>query len=533
MTANLVKSIKEAGQDFEWYPTTTEMLECVKQNMKFHFSGYGNTEHSVNVLDCGAGDGRALKFLSGHGNMYAIEKSKILIHNMDSEIFIVGTDFEQSTLIDKKVDAVFCNPPYSQYEAWATKVIAESNASMVYLIIPERWKNSAGIEDAITKRKGTAKVLGSFDFLSADRKARAKVDIIAIQIYTKRGYGDQEPTIDPFAIWFDSQFDFDKAPEASFNKENFKTTVKNALVTGGGVIPTLVTLYDADMATLWENYNAVSRLDYGILYELGVDIKMLKGSLKEKIVGLKNRYWNELFDNFAAITSRLSVASRKTMIDTMLKNTVVDFTESNAYAVTVWAIKNANKYYDKQLVDLVEGMIGAANITLYKSNMRTFGKEDWRWCHAPEGLDRYALELRIVLHNKGGTGTSGYSWDYTNGLAKRAHDFLSDICTIANNLGFSCDDSSEAFEWSSGKKNEFMTSEDVLMMVKGFNNGNMHIKFNQKFIKKLNVEFGRLKGWLKNKEQAADELNIPIKEIEACFDSNFQLAASDVPLLAA
>ena len=42
----------------------------------------------------------------------AIEKSQTLIDNMPSNVFVVGTDFNENTLIDKKADYVFCNFKY-------------------------------------------------------------------------------------------------------------------------------------------------------------------------------------------------------------------------------------------------------------------------------------------------------------------------------------------------------------------------------------------------------------------------------------
>ena len=43
----------------------------------------------------------------------------------------------------------------------------------------------------------------------------------------------------------------------------------------------------------------------------------------------------------------------------------------------------------------------------------------------------------------------------------------------------------------------------------------------------LNCEFGRLKGWLKTREQAAEELNIDIEDT-AQFGVNLQLAVNDI-----
>jgi hypothetical protein len=533
---NVISKLKENDQDFEWYPTTNEILNSIKKNISIHFGA----DADLDILDCGAGDGRSLDYLKcGRGSLYAIEKSSILMKEMNSDIFIVGTDFEESTLIDKKVDVVFCNPPYSQYEMWASKVISESNAAMIYLVIPKRWENSSMISSVIKQREAEVKVIGEFDFFNAERKARAQVNILSVKLYCSYRYVSDTKSnkVDPFAVWFDNYFVFNAEKEKgeyfSDDKEQFRETIQNALVEGDKLVLTLVKLFNGEMSLLCKNYEAVAKLNPSILKELGVDVSALKESLKQKIKGLKYRYWEELFRNLNVITDRLTTSSRKVMMDKLLANTSIDFTESNVYAVSIWAIKNANKYFDKQLIQLVEEMIDKANIKLYKSNNRTFGKEEWYYCRKPESLGKFSLELRIVIHNMGGisNGDYGYSWEYINNLYKRAHDFLSDICTVANNIGFSCKDDSRNFDWSSGKKVIFKTDDGLqLMEVKAYKNRNIHIKFNQDFLKKLNIEFGRLKGWLKDKYEAGEELGIPVKEVDS-FGSNFQLKSYDVLLI--
>ena len=38
-------------------------------------------------------------------------------------VVIIGSDFHEQTLIDKKVDLIFCNPPYSEFELWTKQII--------------------------------------------------------------------------------------------------------------------------------------------------------------------------------------------------------------------------------------------------------------------------------------------------------------------------------------------------------------------------------------------------------------------------
>lgn len=531
-TAATVENLKRNSQDFEWYPTTQAMLECIKSDLPFYTTGISA---SVNIIDCGAGDGRVLDFLAGDGDKFAIEKSKILLSKHSKDITPIGTDFYQCTLIDKAVDVVFSNPPYSEYELWASKIIKEANAPVIYLIIPERWTESESIKSALEQRRiKDHKVIYKGDFMDAERKARARINIVRIDTRssTNRWNRQDKPTVDPFDLWFDECFPQPKearkeARKAS--KESVKEKLSRELTDGSNLIEVLVSLYNRDMEKLQHNYTAALSLDPSLMHELDIKVSEIAKAVKQKITGLKNLYWKELFGNYESITNRLSSPSRQSIFNKLSGNTHVDFNIDTAYAVTMWVIRNANHYYDQQLVDLVESMVKKANIALYKSNRRTFGDEEWRygWYEKPpKSISHYQLEYRIVLEYMGGIVTSQWSYekDRYHGITEKTYNFINDVLVIARNLGFSSTDEANSFQWESGKANDFhLNKGGTLMSVRAFKNGNIHIKFDQAFMRRLNVEFGRLKGWVKDWSEAAQEMGIPEEEAKQSFNSSFRL----------
>jgi hypothetical protein len=540
-TSTLVKYLRETEQDFEWYPTTATMISVIERHIRTMRVDH---RESSNVLDCGAGDGRVLTALAGkNGNKYAIEKSTALINRQPNDIIPVGTDFHHATLIDKRVDIVFSNPPYSEYEAWAAKIIREANATDVYLIIPQRWESSTAIAHAIESRKAVASIIHAGDFLDAERAARAKVHIIHVDLIgARRSYHAKNPQVDPFDAWFNETFP--KQPEPiEEGQDGLKKAINHEMVSGKTLIETLVMLYQRDMSKLQANYAAASSLDPDLLKELAINHAGLSKGIKERIKGLKTLYWREFFGNYASITDRLTTASRKRILESLSDNMAVDFSADNAYAITLWVIRNANHYYDSQLVDLVEGMVRQANIVTYKSNQRTFRDEEWRYGYCgtttPDGLTHYQLEYRIVLERAGGISTSSWSWENTkfNGLSERAADLINDILAVAKTLGWTSPDTvtsagHAAREWRSNKSQAFTcVNGDVLMEVKAFQNGNMHVKFSQKFMKRLNIEFGRLKGWLRNPVHAAEEMGIKPQEAAEHFGTTFQISHATSVLL--
>jgi len=392
-------------------------------------------------------------------------------------------------------------------------------------------------------------VIGSFDFSNAERKARAKVDLVWVDFgrdiqyrsweEAQAGKADAKWT-DPFDAWFDAHFGREDVPEeresyTSREEKQAEIRKKAELVKGSSLVEALESIYRDDLKRTLDTYEKVCSLDAAVLDEMKIDMSGIKSALKSRIEGLKQVYWRELFDHLDAITDRLTHKTRRSLLSKLEAHATLDFTASNAYAVVIWAIKNANEYYDRQLVQVFEEMVSKSNVQAYRSNERTFGTDGWRYVRNSEAANQFGsfkLDYRIVVERHSAIVDPGAfgSWNAVNGLDRNAADFLDDLCVVARNLGYAVTDRSQSFTWRSGKANEFLFERDgqhhVLMRVKAYKNGNIHIQFDQGFIKRLNVEYGRLKGWLKSKEDAMKEMGLSAEEADDAFGCNFALPMS-------
>ena len=546
----LITQLKESGQDFEFYPTTDEIINQMIRDLK-EYRNEHYRDHLSSVLDIGAGNGKVLRALrdrdrqdrhdgTNWSELYAIEKSIALCEQLDDEIYIVGTEFTEQSLLAKQVDMIFCNPPYSEFVQWSVKIIRESAAGLVYLVIPVRWKDSVEIADALKFRDGKAKVVGEFSFEDAeDRTARCKVNLIRIELSTEKD--------DAFDRFFDEQFAGLKAKFAGAKKkdedDDDKDSLPNydknpkfkALVSGPNFPAMLVALYDEEMAHIMKNYDLVAQLDADLLKEFDVTPKRILACLKARLSGLRNTYWKELVDRMSQVTNRLCSKKRQQLLEKLQKNGHVDFTLSNICAVIIWILKNANNYYDSQLIETFEKMVEKANVKNYKSNQRVFTFDRWRYNE--EKPSHIALEYRMVLQHVGGI-RHGYSFE--KGLEDRAAEFLRDLLTVARNLGFDCNTQPPMLwcrgeeSWESGRVHCFDGIVDgkgaTLVEARAFLNGNMHLRIHQKFALAMNVEVGRLKGWLHTGQEAAEELDD--EEAPKYFSKNLQLGQSNLLMLA-
>ena len=506
----LLRSIQAAGEDSEWYPTTDRMIDVVARQLD---------KSARSIMDIGAGDGRVLSRLATHfespPDLYAIEKSSLLVQAQPEGVIPVGTDLFEQNLACLPVDYIFCNPPYSEFEAWASVIIEAGHARKAFLVIPQRWKDNKGIALSLKKRGASSRVLHSDDFYDAPRQARAVVDVVEVS-FPMKDESYREEVKDPFDIWFDENIStFDEEEDVSHRSSYELEEQALARIRGLNTIEDMVEAYREEYTRMEENYKAIFRLDYALLKELGVNKETVREGIKVKMAGLKSKYWTVLFERLDAITNRLSTATKAKFMERLTGRVAIAFTSDNAYAVVLWAIKNANKYFDEQAVQLYRDLSTFEGALRYKSNVRTWVENNWRYFRSDEEKERpthYALDYRIVVSRYQAIFSGDFGrYDYPGNLSNRCHELIADVVAVLFNLGFpSSGPRSLDREWHSGDwQNWYRRGEhrgEILFQAKAFKNGNLHFRFLPEAIKALNVEAGRLLGWLRSAADVVEEL---------------------------
>ena len=566
----LVENLKNVGEDFEFYPTSKEMIQCIFNN---------TNDSTIDVLDIGCGTCNFKKFYeelsqekyatdfekekrrfikdnpeqsndefdgnySGYSvirkrinKYYVIEKSKILLDRLDNDIIVLGTNFDDSLLIDKPVETIFCNPPYTEFKNWMIKIISEGNCHDIYLIVPKRWKDDKDIQTLLKRREITPKILGEFDFLEADRSSRAKVDILFInkkpKKYDRVCLEDIEQSA--FDEWFDETFymkDLHNEEEklADYEKlQKEKEELKNKLINCSpkDKAKTLVKLYNEELNTLFNNFKAICSMDAEVLETIGVSKESVKQAIKQKTVNLKTIYWEAVFNEMEEITTKLTYKTRYDMLERFKELNTVEFSEQNIYALVIWVIKNANKYYDEQLITFYKELSRKDNVQPYKSNIKTFEKDNWRFA---DKHSHYTLDYIIICSNH----LIDVSTDSWNGQLDTGYDHqqkINDLKAIFNNLGFEILRVDKPFYFGQ-KYYAYGKEGNKLFEFKAFKNGNLHLKFNIEFTKALNVEVSRLLGWIRNKEDIKNEFCKEMAEgAEKYFKVNQQISLTQGTLL--
>jgi hypothetical protein len=542
----LVKSLKESEEDFEFYPTTKKMIRCI-------FNAIHDTK--INILDIGCGTCNFKRFyeelskekytreiakeqdkyrvyLKSIRKYYVIEKSKILLDQLDKDTIVLGTDFHDSQLIDKPVEAIFCNPPYQEFKHWMIRIINEGNCFDLYLVIPERWKEDNDIQALLTEKELNPNVLGSFDFLDAERRSRAKVDILHIAKKTK-GYHTTLDEIEKsaFETWFDETFNFQGLSREEEKLSEYersarqKEELKNRLILTGekSKARTLVLFYEEELNTLFNNFQAICSMDAEVLETIGISKESIIEAIKQKTVNLKTLYWGTIFDELEEITSRLTSTTRDEMFERFKELRTVEFTEPNIYSLVIWILKNANTYYNDQLVKFYRELSSHKNVTPYKSNIKTFANDEWRFNN--EKNTHYTLDYRIICRNYLLGCETGWRGELQTGY--KYNEKITDIKVIFNNLGFPIT-YTETPTYFGEKCYAHGHNDEKMFEFKVYKNGNVHLKLNIEFTKAMNVEVSRLLGWIRTKEDIKTEFTGEMaKGAEKYFKTNQQLLVSN------
>jgi len=505
-----LQKIKELNEDFEWYPTTNEILEKLVENI--HKSVEHKWYRNKSFLDIGAGNGKVLDFIKDETEYFSkfffIEKSQYHNSNMNPSYLLLGSDFHKTTLVDKNPDIIFCNPPYSEYKEWSCKIIKEMPVNAIlYLVIPKRWKNNEEIKFAINHRGVEVEIIDSFSFEnSEDREARANVDFIKIKVHSSR----KEDS--PFFLFFEETFNYPE-PKKQFEESEQKN---DDIVHGENLIERLCTIYDNNLERLRSNYQKICELDFDLLQEFSISKPSLVNSLEAKIEGLKKQLWKDFFDGMDGINTRLTSKSRKDMLHLLNGQNGIDFNRENCYNILFWAVKNANLYFEKQFIEIYDDIIDYCNVENYKSNERVFQEHGFRYHYrdSEEGKGNVShIKLKVghrIVCNRCGGLRRGRLY-YKEGLSEQASTFIGDLLTIAQNLGFKIlSERPVPFEWNDSQVRIYYCEIDgekqILFKVRAFLNSNMHFQFLPEFIHALNIQHGKLRGWINSEQDVKEEI---------------------------
>jgi hypothetical protein len=564
-TASKIRALQTAGEDFEWYPTTDEILAAFREDLykqakrfddrsrkdmhdMFHNNTFENIVRIKSLLDVGAGDGRvfsAIKDLDSRHRFALGEKYGIEIARAQSDdlirkgVFIIGRDFFQTALIDKQYSVIFSNPPYSIYEDWAIRLLKEASFGSMYLVLPVRWENSKDIAREI--KRYDYESVGEYDFTHGDRAARARVNLIRI---TNKNTDEDEyrrsgDVTDAFRRWIHEHIGTFEgvSDEKIYSYEEDEKALK---IKSDNDITELVEDYTYEMNSLIEGFRAIAKLPVRVIHSLDLNKESLLKIIGDNISALKKRYWRIAFNKLKPVTERLTRETRRKLLDGMDEFNTLDFNEDNVYSICIWIIENTNAFIKEQLVEMFNNLASIDYMKAYKSNTR-WEKSSWRYA-GKDGKgkpERYALDYRFVADARC-RGTYSYG----------GYSIIEDLIIVLRSLGVSIPSGAgvtlpkysplvfkDEDDAICGKKQDVLFHNgdgfDTAFECRFYHNRNVHVKVRKEFMMRFNIEAGRILGWLNKPQDIADEFEVSESEAAQYWNNPalMMIGQKDLPML--
>jgi len=567
-TAKKVQMLRAADEDYEFYPTTPEIMEAMSKDLwaylRSHKNDYSNynarggrrNENAEDIgiredyeyigkrekkterldidsfLDIGAGDGRVLDLFPAQ-KKYGIEIARTQADDLIRRgIFIIGRNYWDVSLQNNDYALIYSNPPFSAFTLWVNKILVECNFRVLYLVMPVRWQN----QDEITRelKRYEATIVGEFDFAKADREARGKVNLVRVNVPWEKIEGESKYGQKYQSTLEDAFERFVRENIADFEpkKNKYVEEDKEELVLKQTPIDQLLSDYEREREELGNAFRAIGKLDPAIIKLMGQDKSSMLEIIKESIKGLKKKYWRATFDKLEPVKKRMTYKTREHIFHSIEEFGTMDFNVDNIYSVVVWIINNANIGILDQIGEVFDGMTASDYIENYVSN-KHWVKSDWRntqdsrkhykYSKLPERW-KIGLDYRIVVeaHNQ-----NSYSY-----MGKRT--IIDDFIVVCRNLGFPIAENENPVYTLHQAEQKFHTEEGELAFTMRYYKGNCnaHLKINKKLLMKFNIEVAKIRKWMSDPGDVVEEYKIPMDEATQLWKSGVALLGSgDVKML--
>jgi SAM-dependent methyltransferase len=551
-TASKIRTLQAVNEDFEFYPTTLEIMEAMRKDIWSYFRKHGNhycakrreekgtieihiswdnqKKHESlaigSFLDIGAGDGRVLEFF-GARKKYGIEIARAQADDLIRKgVFLIGRNYWDVSLVEQEFGLVFSNPPFSIFDRWVNKLLSECNFCLLYLVMPVRWKN----QEMITKEleRYEAAVVGEFDFSNADREARGKVNLVRVNapwikdVESKHSKATYQQTLeDSFSRWVREYIaDFKEKPERDWEEER-----QEAIALKKAPIDQLVLDYELEKQNLGEAFKAIGKLDHEIIKLMGQDKKSMLEIIKQAIEGLKSKYWRAAFNKIDPVQTRMTKKTRDRIFREIEEFKTLDFNADNIYSIVIWIINNCNIGILDQIGEVFDEMTSKEYIEGYKSN-RHWTKSDWRHTDKSWKYEELPPRWKLGLDYRIVVSTYFHSYD--------RYSIVDDFIVICRNLGFPIAEHCVPDYKIHQSEQMFFTEDGELAFSMRYYTGNRnaHLKINKKLLMKFNVEVAKIRKWMSDPGDVAEEFNVSKDEAAKLWNSGMALlGTADVKML--
>lgn len=283
-------------------------------------------------------------------------------------ILSLSSSFETTSLVDKQVDTIICNPPLNEYEAYCKRILEECIAKRVVLILPMEWKESAEIKAYAKAYKFESELMGAVGYVKDNKRAKAEIILFfrsyfsertALEHQLNREYelGDLFKELDHYRFSLIGEERRRKSEEIAKECEGMQSEA---------ILEYLLQRYDKEYSDFFANFKHLSKISSLFLSTIKVESEDIIENTKNFERVHKKLYWKEYLSRVSEFNLFLTPKQQSELLE-RFANRGVDFSRENIQSVLAYSLQYCKEKMKESFIAFWENLASEDNLVDFTS----------------------------------------------------------------------------------------------------------------------------------------------------------------------
>lgn len=421
-------------------------------------------------------------------------------------ILTLATNPKTTSLVDKEVDLIFCNPPMDKYEEYCKRIFEESLAGYALLVLPIEWKSNAEIKAYAKANRFEIEVIGAVGYIKDNQRAKAELVLFyrfSSEAILKKKLGkdyDLEVLFQELECYRSSlihELEDEKKEEIANETQGMDQE---------SFFEYLLKRYKKEHQDFFKNFKSLSHLSSHFLSAIKVEGEDIVEATKRFERKHKKFYWSECLSRMPTFNLLLTQKQQGELLGEFAHRGV-DFSRENIPSVLAFSLKYCKERERENFCNFWERLANEDNLADF-SNLISNPKP---YTHYPNEKLFYKgrLKEKVIC-----TYAGRYDDYYPNHLRDVGIAYLIEILLQSmgyQDLSYRYSDKSvitpqDRVNLPLGISFLFAGEKQVVKFT-AYKNRKLHIHFNQTTIALINLRVFIYLGWITNIKEAKESFD--------------------------
>lgn len=283
-------------------------------------------------------------------------------------ILSLSSSFETTSLVDKQVDTIICNPPLNEYEAYCKRILEECIAKRVVLVLPMEWKESVEIKAFAKAYKFESELIGAVGYVQDNKRAKAEIILFFRSYFSERtalehqlnreyALGDLFKELDHYRFSLIGEERKRKREEIAKECEGMQSEA---------ILEYLLQRYEKEHSDFFANFKHLSKISSIFLSTIKMESEDIIENTKNFERVHKKFYWREYLSRVSEFKLLLTQEQQSELLEDFA-NRGVDFSRENISSVLAYSLQYCKEKMKENFCTFWEKVADESNLVDFTS----------------------------------------------------------------------------------------------------------------------------------------------------------------------